>query len=302
MFRRVSRVAAADSRAGATGRPHVPTAIQVSPGPGVDEPRKKKARREKQKGKNLHPGVVARRRRATRRARSKRARTRPDSEGAFGVRARTRPKKIKRVRRGIEPTAASSAAAATSRDPGAFPFRSRVGCVARRRAIRATKTIAASSDIEKTQRNLGDRHKGARRRRARYRPQRRARDGRSARFARRLRRSPRRRHIKNQQNKPWVAAAYAPSFAVSVATTGAVFVSGAFVVSPWIDSRRVGVRENSGFGRDARARARRRRERWANGKRYRRWLEIARATRRGRAVPAPWPTPGPRVEGSGLLV
>jgi hypothetical protein len=84
---------------------------------------KKKARREKQKGKNLHPGVVARRRRATRRARSKRARTRPDSEGAFGMRAWTRPKKIKRVRRGIEPTAASSAAAATSRDPGAFPFR-----------------------------------------------------------------------------------------------------------------------------------------------------------------------------------
>ena len=186
--------------------------------------------------------------------------------------------------------------------PARSRFGSRGGCVARRRAIRATKTIAASSDIEKTQRNLGDRHKGARRRRARYRPQRRARDGRSARFARRLRRSTRRRHIKNQQNKPWVAAAYAPSFAVSVATTGAVFVSGAFVVSLWIDSRRVGVRENSGFGRDARARARRRRERWANGKRYRRWLEIASATRRGRAVPAPWPTPGPRVEGSGLLV
>ena len=218
------------------------------------------------------------------------------------MRARTRPKKIGRVRRGIEPTTASSAAATTSAAPTAFPFRK-----SRRRA-RATpresdaKTIAASSDRENTQRNLGDRHKGARRRRARRRTGHRARDGRSARFARRSRRATRRRHIKNQQNNSWVAATHAPSFAASVATTGAVFVSGAFVVSPWIDSRRVGVRENSGFGRDARARRRRRRERWANGKRYRRWLEIARATRRGVAVPAPWPTPGPRVEGSGLLV
>lgn len=263
---------------------------------------KKKREKKKSTRKNFAPGVRTR----------SRARDAPRALETHPIapkldervrNARTETSEKNRTRRGrIEPTTASAASASRAA-PSVFPFwKTRRRRRRRRRRESDARDITVSFDRSRFPRNLGNCHKGARRRCTLRQTGRFGRDGRSARFARDRRRATRRRQIKNQQNKPWVARAYAPSFAALVSMCAAIFASGTFVVSSWIDSRRVGVRENSGSGRDARARRRRRRERRSNGKRYRRWLEIARATRRGRAVPAPWPTPGPRVEGSGLLV
>ena len=259
--------------------------------------KKKPHEKNRRSGKTSPPAwsPIARARRASRaRNTSDRAQTR-----------RTRPKcAYGRVRKKSDASGANRTddrflrGERVARRPERVPFLEDASTTrSRRRRESDARDIAVSFDRSRFPRNLGDRHKGARRRCTRRQTGHFGRDGRSARFARDRRRATRRRQIKNQQNKPWVARAYAPSFAALVSMCAAVFASGTFVVSSWIDSKRSGVRENSGSGRDARARRRRRRERRSNGKRYRRWLEIAHATRRGRAVPAPWPTPVPREGG-----
>ena len=96
--RRACRASAADSRAEATGRPRVPTAIQVSPGPGVDEPRKKKSEERKNEKEKTSPPASPPSARATRIARSKHARSSPDSEDASAMITWMPPKKINGVR------------------------------------------------------------------------------------------------------------------------------------------------------------------------------------------------------------